>query len=201
MQKQLNVRGQATRKATLNRAVQLASTYGLEGITIGMLSKELNMSKSGLIGLFGTKEVLQIAVLHRAVELFHEAVIEPTQLLPYGTARFNLLIESWICYLEKDVFEGGCFFTSTASEFDSRPGVVRDELVRAVSLGIDYLENEAKVCLNGDNRYDESKMHIFVFEIHSLLLGVNLRNKLFQDKSVFKQVRLAVAERLQFFVN
>ena len=46
-----------------NAQVDLASVEGLEGITIGRLAGELQMSKSGLIGRFGDKEAMQRAVL------------------------------------------------------------------------------------------------------------------------------------------
>jgi AcrR family transcriptional regulator len=39
-------------------AVDIASAEGLEGLTIGCLAKELNMSKSGLFAHFGSKEEL-----------------------------------------------------------------------------------------------------------------------------------------------
>lgn len=199
MSRQLNVRGQATRNVTLNKAVQLASNYGLEGLTIGVLSNELRMSKSGLIGLFGSKEQLQLAVLQRAVDIFLEAVIAPIQSLPYGMERFHKLVDGWLSYVENDVFEGGCFFIATASEFDSRPGAVRDELVNAVSFGVDYLEDEAMKCLVGDKSFENTIIKQLVFEVHSMILGVNLRYKLLQDRNVFDCARLAIANKIEAF--
>ena len=38
-----------SRSATLKAAVRVASLDGLEGLTIGRLAADLNMSKSGLI--------------------------------------------------------------------------------------------------------------------------------------------------------
>ena len=45
--------GERTRKAILQRAVNIASAEGLEGLTIGRLALELSMSKSGLFAHFG----------------------------------------------------------------------------------------------------------------------------------------------------
>src|SRR5690348_8718606 len=42
----------STRAAILDRAVDLASEEGLEGLTIGRLAAEMEMSKSGLFGHF-----------------------------------------------------------------------------------------------------------------------------------------------------
>ena len=52
-----------SRAQTLGVAVQLASVVGLEGLTIGRLADRLGMSKSGLVGRFGSKEQLQLATL------------------------------------------------------------------------------------------------------------------------------------------
>jgi len=41
-------KGERTRTAILESAVELASAEGLEGLTIGRLATELRMSKSGL---------------------------------------------------------------------------------------------------------------------------------------------------------
>src|SRR5439155_3147306 len=59
-----------TRDAILARAVDLASTVGLEGLTIGRLATELEMSKSGLFGHFGSKEELQLATVGAAAQRF-----------------------------------------------------------------------------------------------------------------------------------
>src|SRR5919205_1200395 len=40
----------STREAILERAVDLASTDGLEGLTIGQLAADMGLSKSGLLG-------------------------------------------------------------------------------------------------------------------------------------------------------
>ena len=55
-----------TRQAILDRAVDLASVEGLEGLTIGRLAGDLDMSKAGVLGHFGTKEELQLAALNGA---------------------------------------------------------------------------------------------------------------------------------------
>ena len=59
-------KGEQTRAAILDRAVDLASAEGLEGLTIGRLAAELRMSKSGLFAHFGSKQELQLATVAAA---------------------------------------------------------------------------------------------------------------------------------------
>ena len=70
-------KGEQTRAAILERAVDLASIEGLEGLTIGRLAAELRMSKSGLFAHFGSKQELQLATVAAAGERFRADVIEP----------------------------------------------------------------------------------------------------------------------------
>jgi len=55
----LTPKGKRTREMILDTAANVASIEGLDGLTIGRLASELNMSKSGLFGHFGSKEDLQ----------------------------------------------------------------------------------------------------------------------------------------------
>ena len=48
------MKGERTRTGILDRAVDLASLEGLEGLTIGRLADDLSMSKSGLFAHFGS---------------------------------------------------------------------------------------------------------------------------------------------------
>ena len=63
-------KGAETRAAILDRAVDLASVEGLEGLTIGRLAAELEMSKSGLFAHFGSKQELQLATVAAAARRF-----------------------------------------------------------------------------------------------------------------------------------
>ena len=50
-----------TRAAVTEAAVDRASVEGLEGLTIGGLADEVEMRKSSVFSLFGSKEELQLA--------------------------------------------------------------------------------------------------------------------------------------------
>ena len=50
-----------TRREILRLAADIASAEGLEGLSIGRLATELQMSKTGVFAHFGSKEQLQLA--------------------------------------------------------------------------------------------------------------------------------------------
>src|SRR5919198_1643971 len=68
-------RGDRTRRAILDEAVQIASAEGLEGLSIGRLAEALGVSKSGLFAHFGSKLDLQVETVKAAREVFMEEVV------------------------------------------------------------------------------------------------------------------------------
>jgi AcrR family transcriptional regulator len=120
-----------TRAEVLETAVRRASVDGLEGLTIGRLAGEVEMSKSGLHGLFGSKEDLQIATFEKAVEGFIREVWLPVAKVPRGLPRLEALLDRWIDYHVRRSLPGGCFVTTATIEFDARPGPLQDAVHRA----------------------------------------------------------------------
>lgn len=122
-----------TRERIVRTAVQEASRIGLEGLTIGALADQLEMSKAGIVGPFGSRVDLQEAALAEAGRIFRAAVVEPLAELPPGAPRLSALIDAWIDYLAECPFPGGCFVTAASTELDGRPGTLRDRLRTAVT--------------------------------------------------------------------
>lgn len=176
------------RDAILERAVEVASEEGLEGLTIGRLSSELGLSKSGLFGHFGSKEELQLAAVDAATAIFFREVVEPVLAEPEGAPRLRAFCDRWVGYLERKVFSGGCFFAAASAEFDGRPGPVRDKLLDLHQALHRELARQAELAGAGDPEQ-------LVFEVHSLVLGANARYQLFGEKDAFARARSAI-ERL-----
>jgi len=124
-------KGQQTRNDILGEAVALASEHGLEGLTIGSLASRLGMSKSGLFAHFGSKEDLQLATLKNARERFERFVFTPALTAPRGLPRLRELFRRWLAWSDNSSMPGGCVIIGATTEYDDRPGPVRDSLVAA----------------------------------------------------------------------
>jgi AcrR family transcriptional regulator len=177
--------GTRTREAILDRAVDLASTQGLEGLTIGRLASELEMSKSGLFGHFGSKEELQLATVDAAARRFVREVVEPTFTEPEGAPRLRALCDRYLGYLERRVFPGGCFWAATATEFDGRPGRVRDRIREGVGAWLGELERQAEIAGADDPPQ-------LAYQLYSLAQGANSSFQLFGDREAFRRARRAI---------
>lgn len=178
-------KGDATRAAILDRAVDLASVEGLEGLTIGHLATELEMSKSGLFAHFGSKQELQLATVEAAATRFRRAVIEPAAAAPEGAPRLAALVDAYLAHLDSDSYSGGCFWVSTSAEFDDRPGPVRDAIAAALDAWLGVLEHQARLAgLEDPDRV--------AFELYALVMGANSRFRLSGERRVFGQARAAI---------
>jgi AcrR family transcriptional regulator len=186
---QVETKAATTRQTILQRAVDLASTEGLEGLTIGRLAKELEMSKSGLFAHFGSKEELQLATIDAAGQRFFGEVIAPAQQDVEGGARLRAYCEGYLDYLERGVFAGGCFWGAAAMEFDDRPGVVREAVRAGVTGWLGELERQASIA------GVESAAEL-AFELYSIGLGANVCARLLEDQWVFSRARAAIERRL-----
>ena len=181
-------KGAGTRAAILDRAVDLASAEGLEGLTIGRLAAELEMSKSGLFAHFGSKQELQLATVAAAAGRFREAVIEPALGSPDGAPRLRAMAGTYLAYLDGGAYSGGCFWAATSAEYDDRPGPVRDAIAAALDVWLAELERQARVA----GAPDPGRL---AFELYAVVMGANSRYRLSGDRRTFEYAR-AVVERL-----
>jgi len=182
-------KGADTRAAILTRALDIASVDGLEGLTIGRLAGELEMSKSGVFAHFGSKQELQLATVATAAERFRGAVIEPALRAPDGIPRLEAMASAYLVHLEGNEYAGGCFWAATAAEYDDRPGPVRDAIAAALDAWLGELERQAGIAGSPDPER-------FAFELYAVVMGANSRYRLSGDHAVFGYARDAIERRL-----
>ncbi|MFI9298871.1 TetR family transcriptional regulator C-terminal domain-containing protein [Kitasatospora aureofaciens] len=182
-----------TRARILDRAVVIAARDGLEGVTIGRLADDLEMSKAGVYGHFGSKEALQLATFDAAVEQFRQLVPARVPRTATGIERLRHLCDAWIDYLEHGgIAEGGCFLTAAATEFDGRPGPVRDAVAQAAGRWLAYLEHLAAAAVEtGDLPPDTDPAQI-AFELNGIAMSANQAIQLQRDDAAPQRARRAM---------
>jgi len=185
-----------TRHEILRVAVDIASAEGLEGLSIGRLASELQMSKTGIFAHFGSKEQLQLAAVETAKQIFFEQVAQPSLRRPRGLPRLKAMLENWLGYVERIVFRGGCFFAAASAEFDSRPGAVRDQIAELTKAWMVALREEIELAQSKAEILGSVKPAQLAFELHAYVQEANWGFKLFNDKSAFLLARRAIATRL-----
>jgi AcrR family transcriptional regulator len=165
-------KGQQTKLTIVDAALGLATQIGLEGLSIGALAEATQMSKSGVFAHFGSREEMQISVIHQYFAQFEQDVFYAALSEPRGLPRVKALFANWMKRVAVEI-QSGCIFISGAVEFDDRPGPVRDALATSVQTWLGAMNRAivvAKAC--GDLRADADEEQM-AFEIHGLILALH----------------------------
>lgn len=191
------MKGSRTRQSILERAVDLASLEGLEGLTIGRLADDLSMSKSGLFAHFGSKEELQLATVEAAAERYIREIFTPALHHPRGFPRLVAICESWLSYIRRGVFPGGCFFAAASFEFDSRPGPVQDRVRQLMDDWIGALERAIRMARDEGHIRKDVDTSQLAFELNALFFGANFAFYLRNDQEAIERASKAIESRLE----
>jgi AcrR family transcriptional regulator len=186
-----------TRQAILAHAARVGSAEGLDAVSLQRLADDLGISKSGLFAHFGSKEELHLATVDAAAEIFTDEVLRPAFAHPRGVGRLWALCDSWLSYLDRGVFPGGCFFWAVAEEYDSkRPGPVRDSVLEKKGFWSYTLKRAATEAQEAGEIEPSVDPEQLAWELDSLLGGVNSGFKSGDGQRAIERGRRAIRDRL-----
>ena len=165
-------KGELTRAAILDVALELASREGLEGLTIGLLADKMNMSKSGVFAHFGSREDLQMEVLKLYHHRFEQEVFFPSVKEARGIPRLQAMYARWIKRVSVEI-ASGCIYISGAVEYDDRPGPIREELVSMVRAWQGALLRCVEQCIAAGQLQTDTDAQQMVYEMYGLILALH----------------------------
>ncbi|MFL9924820.1 TetR/AcrR family transcriptional regulator [Herbaspirillum lusitanum] len=165
-------KGEQTRAAILDVALELASRDGMEGLTIGLLAEKMKMSKSGVFAHFGSREDLQIEVVRLYHTRFEQEVFYPSIKEARGLPRLHSMFSRWVKLVTVEIALG-CIYISGAVEYDDRPGAIRDHLVAMVQAWRNALERSIKQAMELQHLRSDIDVGQMVYEIYGLILALH----------------------------
>ena len=172
-------KGRDTKERILDEALDLMSTVGIEGLSIGELAKATEMSKSGLFAHFNSKEDLQLEVLRTGTTHFIETVVSPALREPRGEPRVRALFERWLVW--ETLRTGGCPFMAATFELDDRPGRLRDALETTQRQWIDTLTTAILIAMDEGHFHSDIDADQLVYEIYGVFMAFHLYHRLLRD--------------------
>jgi AcrR family transcriptional regulator len=164
---------------------------------MAVLAERLGIPKSSVHAAFGSKQDLQLAVLSETRTILIDHVVVPSLVEAVGNARLVAVGESWIGYLQNEIFKGGCVLSSAASEMDGRPGPVRDALMSTMSEWLKFLADNARAAMKKGEFSANADAEQLAFQLHSVGLTANWHHQLFGGASAFKRARTAWNKTLE----
>jgi hypothetical protein len=112
-----------------------------------------------------------------------------------GLDRLTRAFGEWIDYMTGDEAYGGCFLTSVATEYDGRPGPVRDAVLAALSSWAGYVRAELDAAVQAGELPADADLDQLAFELNGVILATDQAIQLHHDPSAPDRARRAI-ERL-----
>ena len=184
-------KGQLTRLAIIDAALRLATQVGLEGLSIGAVAEMMAMSKSGVFAHFGSREALQQAVVQAYHLRFEATVFQPALQQPRGLPRLRDMMERWLVQLGLEI-DTGCIYVSGATEFDDRPGPVRDTLIESVNTWLEALQRGVKQAVEAGHLHADTDPRQVASELHGLALVLHFEGRFLRDDQAMARARQSV---------
>lgn len=194
--KRIRIDGEKSRERALEAAIRLAAIEGLERLSLSHLAEAAGLSKSGLFGLFGSKEELQFAIIEKAREVFMRDVVLPGLAAPEGAPRLRALCEGYLDHIALREWPSGCFFASVASEVGGRPGPIRDRVAMEQKQWANLLRQSATRAAELGQLRSEDPPAQLAFELGAMLTGADIAYLLHRDPDILERVRSALRARL-----
>ncbi len=162
-------KGAATRETILDRAYEIARFAGIEGLSLGPLAQAVGMSKSGVFAHFGSREELQLAVLQSAATRFGEYVLIAALSQPRGLPRLRAIMRNWFEWGRLEA--GGCVLVGSVSEYDDRPGPLRDQVLHNEQRWRTELQRAAQLAIDCGHLRDGDTDQ-YAFELYAMPLAM-----------------------------
>ena len=196
--KRAMLKGQQTKAAIVDAALGLASTIGLEGLSIGALAEITGMSKSGVFAHFGSREELQISVIRQYHDRFEAEVFYPAMQAARGLPRLQAMFDNWMVQTSAEI-DSGCIYISGAVEFDDRAGPVRDALASSVATWQNALQRAVtQAQQEGQLRAEVDPLQM-AFEIHGLILALHYEARFLKVTGAVERARQGFARLLAHY--
>ncbi|MEO8937321.1 MAG: TetR family transcriptional regulator [Burkholderiaceae bacterium] len=193
-------KGEQTRAAILDAALELASRDGLEGLTIGLIAERMHMSKSGVFAHFGSREDLQIAVIQDYHRRFEEEVFLPSLKEPRGLPRLSAMYAGWVARHTREI-DSGCMYISGAVEYDDRPGPIRDELLSMVMDWQKALLRGARQAVREGHLAADTDCEQLVFEMRAMVLGLHHDARFVGDRNAVVRIERGYIRLIDSYRN
>jgi len=182
-------KGEDTRSAILDAALEQASAAGFESITIGSLAERTGLSKSGLFAHFGSREDLQVAAVEAAAARFTEIVFLPALKAKRGLPRLRAMFDNWLGWTGRSGLAHGCPLHAAAVEFDDQPGAVREAVIGHFKRLDQELARAVKLAVDEGHLRADLDVRQFVFEVQGIIHAYDISARLLRNSDAAVRAR------------
>lgn len=188
-------RGDESRRAVLDQAVQIARIEGVEGLTFGRVAEAAGIAKSSVQVLFRERQALQAQTLLHGAALFEGNLRAAVASTPDDGRPLRRLCLAWFSALKDEACKTGCLVTSSAAEFSARDGALADLVLSLRGEWRAALANAAEQGRQAGELGASVDVEQLLFEILALQTAANIACAR-PDWAEVERARTAVLSRL-----
>ncbi|NQZ33800.1 MAG: TetR/AcrR family transcriptional regulator [Oceanospirillaceae bacterium] len=169
-----------TRDKILQKGVAHASRFGLLSVTIGVIAKACELSRTGVISHFASKQDMQIAILQYTEALFVNNVLKKSYTQD-PLANLKSLKLNWLNWSNRLEFgaKGGCPFIKAAAAYsDVGSNAINDFMHDQQRRLLHYLADLAERCKDSGAFNGQVDSELFAYEYYSLYIGHSMQRDL-----------------------
>lgn len=170
-----------TRDRILDSGLELLSTSGLSGVTLGVLADRVGMSKSGLFAHFKSKEEVDLQLLIRTFETARRQVMNTAMKAAEGLPRLEAATLAWFGWFSKAGLPGGCPVAAAMFELDDVEGAVRDRVLAETRQWTAVMKELAEDAVARGHLRKDLDIDQFFWEIQCISLGHHVALRFFRD--------------------
>ena len=191
--------GKGTKERILTAGVDLLSRNGFAGVTLGVLSQNTGLSKSGLFAHFNSKDEVQLELLEETTRIGFISFVQPAMQTARGLARLRAVVHGWLGWTEKAGLAGGCPVAAGMFELDdaSQSDPIRQRLFSMEERWrsqLTQLVNEA--IATGEFRRDLDADQ-FVWELCGIYLNHHASHRFIRDPLALDRAERAFESLIQ----
>ena len=190
-------KSELTRAAIIDAALDIATSTGLFSVTLQGVADKLFLSKSGIFSRVGSKESLQMAVVDEYGKRFLAAVFLPAMQVPKGPQRLDSIVQAWMNRVCSARSMGNCLLETTAFSFEiGQQDALHKHLVQAVAAWRGLMGRTITQCIDMGAMRADTDAGNFLFELHSIMLGVLYDAQFMGEQKAWQRGRLCYAALL-----
>lgn len=171
----------STRDRILDSGLDLLSTSGLSGVTLGGLADKVGMSKSGLFAHFKSKEEVEVDLLTRTFEIARRQVMNAAMQAPEGLPRLEAAVLAWFGWFSRAGLPGGCPIAAAMFELDDVDGPVRERVLVEAKQWTAAMKELAEDAVARGHLRKDLDIDQLLWEIQSIYLGHHASLRFFRN--------------------
>lgn len=126
-------KAQETKARIIHQAAELFNLKGYAGSSIADIMLATGLKKGGIYNHFKSKDELALAAFDHAVDLLSKRVWSGVKTKRNAIDRLEVLVSSYLIYINDPPIIGGCPILNTAIETDDTDSPLRDRALAAMN--------------------------------------------------------------------